>query len=78
MIEPLHFDWIGREHAYAGGSEILLTAFTSPKEGVRMWRLRLKGQQECTWHDEDQLQFLIRRINDHHRAQIMAAFGVKL
>lgn len=64
--KELLWDWIGTTHAFAGGNEVLLTAFTAP-EDRKMWRLRLKGLLDYTWYEEGELDLAIAAANAHHQ-----------
>jgi hypothetical protein len=52
---PLVWDHPDQKLMYSKGGSLLLTMFTSPQDGVRMWRLGLRGKSEYQWFDEDRL-----------------------
>jgi hypothetical protein len=66
--KQLVWDHPDQKLMYSKGGSLLLTMFTSPQEGVRMWRLGLRGETEYQWFDEDRLAEAQATAQDHYDA----------
>ena len=72
MIEPLAM--LERRNGYWGGN--CSYGYQVAHTNGDMYRVRLHGKVVC--RDIKGFQRAVNWANDHHRAQIMAAFGVKM
>jgi hypothetical protein len=66
--KPLVWDHPDQKLMYSKGGSLLLTMFTSPQDGVRMWRLGLYGEPEYQWFDEDRLDLAQAAAQAHRDA----------